>query len=540
MSQRDDDQAPPRVRIARHRLIGWVWIVPVTAVLIVAWLAWNELAAAGPTVTITFQIADGVEAGTTKIRHNSVDIGTVKAISLTHDLTRVVVTARMTRQISDYLTQGARFWIVRPRLTPGGVSGLETIVSGAYIEMDPPRVKGMPARHFVGLDNPPVEQTALQGTSFKLRAQQIRSLSQGSPVYYRGISVGQVTGYELAPGGAWVNIHILIKAPYDKLVHPESLFWNLSSVAISAGANGLKATAASLETLLAGGIAFDTPVQTQNSAPSPPGTQFRLYDDEGTARSQIIGPRAYYTVQFPGSVSDLIIGAPVELQGISVGRVTDMHLEYDQRTHVLRTPVTIALQASQIAGITPDDQNLQETMDQVLDHLIEQGLRARLASASLLTGERLVALEFSSRPAAAHLIQGRFHMEIPTVPAGDFDDLSRSATEVANNLNQLVTSPETKRSIKSLDETLANLNRASQEASVQIGPLIASLRRAADATQSALATANRTMGGQTAQNPDLPRLISELTDAARSVRALADYLDEHPEALIRGRVAAEQ
>ncbi len=126
------------------------------------------------------------------------------------------------------------------------------------------------------------------------------------------------------------------------------------------------------------------------------------------------------------------------------------------------------------------------------------------------------------------------------MPAGDFDDLSRSATEVANNLNQLVTSPETKRSIKSLDETLANLNRASQEASVQIGPLIASLRRAADATQSALATANRTMGGQTAQNPDLPRLISELTDAARSVRALADYLDEHPEALIRGRVAAEQ
>ena len=334
MSQVDDDQEPPRVRIARHRLIGWVWIVPVTAVLIVAWLAWNELAAVGPTITITFQVADGVEAGTTKIRHNSVDIGTVKAISLTHDLSRVVVTARMTRQISDYLTQGTRFWIVRPRLTPGGVSGLETIVSGAYIEMDPPRARGTPARHFIALDNPPVEQTAIQGSSFGLQAQQIRSLSQGSPVYYRGISVGQVTGYELAPGGGSVNIHVLIKAPYDKLVRPESLFWSLSAVAISAGANGLKATAASLETLLAGGIAFDTPLEALNSAPSPPGREFRLYDDEAAARAQLVGPRAYYTVQFPGSVSDLNIGAPVELQGIGVGRVTDMHLEYDPRTHV--------------------------------------------------------------------------------------------------------------------------------------------------------------------------------------------------------------
>jgi paraquat-inducible protein B len=150
MSQVDDDQEPPHVRIARNRLIGWVWMVPVTAVLIVAWLAWNELATVGPTITITFQVADGVEAGTTKIRHNSVDIGMVKAISLTHGLTRVVVTARMSRQISDYLTQGARFWIVRPRLTPGGISGLETIVSGAYIEMDPPRAKGTAARHFTG------------------------------------------------------------------------------------------------------------------------------------------------------------------------------------------------------------------------------------------------------------------------------------------------------------------------------------------------------------------------------------------------------
>jgi paraquat-inducible protein B len=179
-------------------------------------------------------------------------------------------------------------------------------------------------------------------------------------------------------------------------------------------------------------------------------------------------------------------------------------------------------------------------MDQTLDHLIEQGLRARLANANLLSGQRLVSLEFDSRPSAAHLIQGRLHMAIPTVSSGDFDDLSRSAAEVANNLNQLVTSPEMKRSIRSLDETLANLDHVSHEASGQVGPLIASLRRAADSTQSALATANRSMGGQSAQNADLPRLISELTDAARSVRALADYLDEHPEALVRGRVTDER
>jgi paraquat-inducible protein B len=540
MSKPDQNQEAPRARVERHRAIGWIWTVPLAAVLIVAWLAWNELSTAGPTITITFQTADGVEAGTTKIRHNSVEIGTVKRVSLIHDLTRVVVTANMSRQISDHLNTGTRFWVVRPRFTVGGVSGLETIVSGAYIEMEPAKGNRNAVRHFIGLETPPVVQAEVPGKTFRLRAHQIRSLNQGSPVYYRGISVGQVTGFDVAASGAWVNIHILIKAPYVKLVHPESLFWNVSAVAISAGTGGLKATAASLETLLAGGIGFDTPDEALNSAPSPPGKEFRLYDDEAAARSQLVGPRAYYTVQFPGGIRDLDVGAPVELQGVSVGRVSEMHLEYDPRTHVLWTPVTIALQSKQIVGIVPQDNNLQETMDQTLDHLIEQGLRARLANANLLSGQRLVSLEFDSRPSAAHLIQGRLHMAIPTVSSGDFDDLSRSAAEVANNLNQLVTSPEMKRSIRSLDETLANLDHVSHEASGQVGPLIASLRRAADSTQSALATANRSMGGQSAQNADLPRLISELTDAARSVRALADYLDEHPEALVRGRVTDER
>ncbi|MGA2409799.1 MAG: MlaD family protein [Candidatus Binataceae bacterium] len=524
----------PAAKIRRSYLAGWVWIVPATAVIVVLWLAWSRLQSEGPTITIIFPRAEGIQAGA-KIRHNAVDIGTVKDLKLTSDLSQVAVTAAMIRQVSDHLGSDTQFWIVRPRLSASGISGLETIVSGAYIEMQPGKAGGS-LRQFKGLDQPPLIQKGQAGSTFRLHADQVRSLNPGSPLYYRGLQAGQVSGYKLAGGGAWVDVFIFVRAPYDKLVHHESLFWNMSAVSVSTSGAGLTAKTASLESLFAGGIGFDTPSAVLHAPSSRPGTEFPLYNDEDSARSEPVSTRVYYLVQFPGSVAGIATGSPVDLRGIDAGRVKDVHLEYDRSHHSLSTPVILELRPDVIRGLQASrTDDLAVAANDALSDLVARGLRARLSSSNLITGQRKVSLDFDPDAPPAHLAQARGYFEIPTAPSGDFDDLTQAANRAMDNLNRLLTSPELKRSMKSLDESLANLDHASKETSQQIGPLMMDLRKTVDQASVALASVNRSLGSETGQNPDLARAISELTEAARSIRILADYLDRHPEALLRGR-----
>jgi paraquat-inducible protein B len=534
-----DNPERPAAKVQRSYFVGWVWMIPTVALLIVLWLAWRQLRTQGPTITIIFPQAEDIQAGT-KLRHNAVDVGTVKAIELTSDLSEVAVTASLNRQIAGYLGAGTQFWIVRPRLTPSGVSGLETIISGAYIEMQPGK-PGSSRRHFNGLAQPPLIQTGIAGRSFRLQADQVRSLNPGSPLYYRGIAVGEVSGYRLNPSGASVSVFVFVRAPYDRLVHHESLFWNMSAVSVSTSGAGLTASAASLESLFAGGIAFDTPTSVLNAPPSRAGTEFPLYNDEASARSEPVTPRLYGIVQFSGSVSGIETSSPVQLLGIEIGRVTDVHLEYDRSSHRLKTPMTLELHPNMIRNlVAPGQPNLVIATNDALSDLVAHGLRARLSNSNLITGQRKISLDFIPKAAPQRLLMAHGLIEIPTTRSGDFDDLSRSANQAVNNLNNLLNSPELKRSLKSLDQTLINLDHASKTTGQEIGPLLANLRKTSAQANAALASANRSLGGETGQNPDLMRAISEITDAARSVRMLADYLDRHPEALLHGRADSHQ
>jgi paraquat-inducible protein B len=524
----------PTAKVQRRYLTDWIWLIPVAAVLVVLWIGWRQLASEGPAISIVFASADDIQIGS-KVRHNAVDIGTVKTITLTQDLSHVVVTARMNRQVSGHLGSDTQFWIVRPRLSPNGISGLETIVSGAYIEMQPGKKKGSQHR-FKGLDQPPLVPIGVAGSTFRLKANQVRSLNPGSPLYYRGIDVGRVTGYELADRGAWINLFVFVRAPYDKLVHHESLFWNVSAVSVSTSGGGLTANAASLESLFAGGIAFDTSNDVLNETPSQPGTRFPLYNDEASARSEPVGPRIYYLVNFPGSISGISSGSPVELRGIEVGHVTDAHLEYDRATHTLLTPVTLELHPQAIRNLAvTGDKHLASAVNDALGHLVAQGMRARLSSSNLLTGQRKISLELVPDAPPAQLLWARGLIEIPTTPSGDLDELTRTANQAVAKVNRLLSSPETKRSLKALSDTLANLDQISKEANRQTGPLLANLRKASEQATATMKSVNRSIGGESGQTPDITRAIDELANAARSIRILADYLDRHPEALLRGR-----
>ncbi|GGF27864.1 paraquat-inducible protein [Aliidongia dinghuensis] len=551
-------------RIRRSHLLALVWLVPIAAFLVVVWVGFQTFAEHGPTVTITFASADGLDAGRTKIRHKAVDIGTVKSVVLTKDMSHVEVTAVLDRQIEDRVTTNARFWVVRPRVSAAGITGLATLVSGAYIEMDPGPAdkKGEPADHFAGLEEPPVvDEEDVPGTRFTLHADDLGSLAQGSPLYFRGIKAGEVLGFQLGKQARQTDIFIYVRAPYDKLVRPKSHFYNVSGLSISAGAGGIRASTRSVEALIVGGVGFDTSDAAMWDPPSPKDAEFYLFGSADEASHQPAGPTVTYLAYFSGNVHGLGNGAAVELEGLRVGQVTDVHLDYDPSSDTLRVPVTYQLDLSLLPFRADKNADGKEApadlVNQAMDRLVKEGLRARLGSANLLTGQRLIQLEFLPDQPPATIDYSAAAPQIPTVASGDLDQLSASASaftdklaklpiaeigaglhDIVSHLDQATAGPELGRAVKSLDRSLANLDQITQQASKEVGPALASLRRTADAADQTLEAVQQLVGAGGDRSRDLPALVHELTDAARSLRALADYLDRHPEALLRGRTAS--
>jgi paraquat-inducible protein B len=541
----------PRARSRRQKLFTWVWLIPIVAAFTVLWLGWQSLQTRGPLITISFDDAEGLDEGHTPVRYKSVQVGLVESVGLSKDLGKVVVTARMDRRVAASLTEHAQFWVVKPRFSAAGVSGLSTLLSGSYIEMEPG--PGGPASKFVGLEDPPVVQSQVPGTRFTLEATQLGSLDQGSPVYYRGLQVGEVLGDNLRDDGRNVEIYVFVRKPYDRLVRADSHFWNASGVSVGTTGTGIKANIGSLQTLLAGGIAFNSPPDGPELVPGSGDGRFILYDDEVSAEEAPTGPVLPYLARFPGIVHGLGIGAAVEMNGVKIGQVTGLHLEYDLASGTLATPVSLELQPDclQIAGQGPAGPT---DFAAVLERLARAGLRARLASASLLTGSLLVSLEVvpGAEPAAMTLEKGV--PLIPSVPAGSVDQLMRSATALVDslrvplpqlmahlagvvaNLDRLTGSPALRDATGTLARTLANLQQLTAATNVALPPLLASLRQTADAATRTADAADRIVGGDPASTGhDVPAMMRELTAAARSIRDLADFLDQHPDALLRGR-----
>ncbi len=524
--------------------------MPLAAASVAGWLGWKTLSERGPSITITFENADGIEAGRTRVMHKNVALGVVEAVDFTSDLSQVVVSARMNRTASSHLTEGTRFWVVRPHLSLGGVSGLNTLVSGPYIEMEPE--PGEAASEFVGLETPPLLHSTAPGRRFTLLADRLASLSQGSPVYFRGVQVGEVEGFNLGKDSRDVEVHVFIRAPHDRLVHDLTRFWNASGLQLSASTTGFQVNAESLESLVAGGIIFDTLAPTASIDASADGATFKLYPDAASAQNDPYGARLSYVLQFQGSVRGLTIDAPVELEGIRIGRVSEIRLGSANDHDTVRMPVTIEIEPDRLGvpSNTPS-KDVQKVTEKMLETMVSHGLRAQLKTGSLLTGQRLVSLDFIPDAQQAALIKGATADELPTVEATDLDTLTRSANQLLAKLialplpdvveelrgtvegaNRLVSSPEMTRSLRSLDRALANTDRLTRDADAQLGPLLLSLRESAQHADVALASADDMMraGG------DLPKAIKELANAARSMHVLSDYLEQHPEALLRGKM----
>jgi paraquat-inducible protein B len=530
----------PEARVRAHRWIAWVWVVPIMAAIIVLWLAVRSFAGRGPEITITFKVAEGLQARQSTVRHRGVVVGTVEGLQLATDMSRVVVRARMARGVTPALNENTRFYIVTPRVGVEGISGLSTIVSGAYIEMVPGQ--GTKEQHaFTGLDAAPVLSPDTPGRSFTLRAAELGSLTRGSTISYRGVSVGEVETFAISPDGQGVTVTAFIRAPYDRLVHPETRFWNAGGIDVAVGAQGVRVRASSWQQLLTGGIAFETPTNALAGAASNAGATFVLYDDRPAAMRDPRGEQLLYIADFSGNLRGVDVGTAVELEGMGIGEVREARLSYDASRRMLTTLVTIAIDPERLEVL-----NLPRAAGEVtrklpqewIETLVGDGLRAQVTTANLLTGVKVVSLNMVKGAAPARVRRVGEYVQLPTTSSGDVTDILESLRDVLDNLDEATSGPELAHAIRSLDSTLTNLERLTSEVAPDVKSLIRSLRETSEAAQGAINSVNGLMGAGGAaagDGPDLSQLMKQLTEAARSVRGLADYLDRHPEALLRGR-----
>jgi paraquat-inducible protein B len=518
-----------RAVVKRKKSVSIVWIVPLVALLIGGWLAYRAITEKGPTITITFQSAEGLEAGKTKIKFKDVEVGQVEEIHLSPDLSQVVVTAQLTKDTKNYLSKNTRFWVVRARIVGGGVSGLGTLFSGAYIAMDPGK-PGKEARSFTGLETPPVVTTDLPGRHFMLKAERLGSLDIGKPVYFRQIRVGQVVAYELEKDGQSVDIKIFIHAPHHERVNKNTRFWNAGGLDVSVDAGGIKVNTESFVTLMIGGIAFENPKDLEPGPAAQEGEIFRLYDQREDIYKKTYVKKTRWLLHFEGSVGGLSVGAPVKFKGIRIGEVIDIRLEFDYEALAFRIPVVIEIEPERIEWIgelTIDKQRGNEI-------LVEKGLRAQLKQGNLLTGQLYIDVDMYPNDPPRKIIYGGKYPELPTIPT-PIEEITRGITKIVDRLEKL----PLEQIGNDLRQTLAHLNKSTEQLVKLMKNLDETVAPAATAvlegSQTTLMKVDRLLSAESPTGHELKRALAELADAARNISVLADYLGRHPESLVFGK-----
>ncbi len=526
----------------RHMRIPYVWILPAVVVLAGAFVAIEQQIAHGPSIDIGFRSADDLEANKTKIRYKAVEIGEVMAIHVSKDRKQVIVTARIHRDASDYLVEDTRFWVVRPRVTGGGITGLGTLVSGAYIGVDVGH-SSVKRRAFTGLEVAPIVTSGLPGREFVLHADDIGSLAIGSAVFYRHIPVGEVVAYELDPGGASVTIKVFIYSPYDGYVTASTRFWQASGIDMSLGSEGVQLRMESLSAILEGGVAFQAASGSSSTVEVPQDSAFKLFADRERAMREPNITVQTFIMYFNGSLRGLSIDAPVDLRGITIGEVKKLSVEYDRYAGVLRFPVEVDIFPQRIRGHSrPHDHPLgsgdssDAATRELVDSLVAHGMRAEIKTGNLLTGQKYVAMDFHKEVPADHVNWDERPPIFPTT-AGALDEIQDSIGSIAKKLDKVPYDEISSRLVStmaSLDLALKSTDRLVRRADSSIVPQVnATLQEA----QQAMKNAKEALAPDAPLQNDLSGTLLQLSRAAKSVSALADYLERHPEALIRGKPA---
>jgi paraquat-inducible protein B len=539
-----NEAAAPVVK--EHRSISIVWVVPLVALIIGAWLVYKAVTEKGPTITISFQSAEGLEAGKTKIKYKDVELGKVTSIVLSDDFSDVTVTAEMVPEAKGYLTDKTRFWVVRARVAAGQVTGLGTLLSGAYIGIEP-GIGGKAMRHFEGLEKQPMVTSETKGRQYLLAASRLGSLNPGSPIYFRQINVGQVMDYQLDPGGDNISVQIFIQEPYHQFVRRNTRFWVASGLDVDLTANGLSIDTESIVSLLIGGIAFTAFAHEDPGPVADEDTRFKLYDTFEEARDDRYTFKRDFIVEFKGSVRGLSVGAPVEFRGMQIGTVTDIELRADFEKLDFTVPVQIILEPERLNLSSPKDED--EALNR-WQRLLDKGFRAQLETGSLLTGQLYIKLDFFEDAPPAELSFDRGLPVLPSMPSSSqeimqgvtrfvkkldqlpLEDIGRNLQRTMAGMERLVNGPELASAVKSLREMLAELEKTTQTFNADTIPKINS---ALAEMEIVLKNLDGWVSADAPLQGNLQKTLEELAAAAQAVSELADMLERHPEALIQGK-----
>jgi paraquat-inducible protein B len=518
-------QSPPPAHLRRPRF-SLVWLVPLVAAIIAAYLGYRTLLQEGPLLTISFTSADGITAGQTQVKYKAVALGTVESVDLSRDNSRVVVRVRMNNIGARFLTAQARFWVVRPSFSAGNFSGLDTLVSGAYIAVDPGLPGGQYQDHFTGLEGPPGVRSDQPGQTYQLRTASIGSLAAGSPVFYRDIVVGEVLGYDIGNGLGPVTVNVFVRAPFDHLIRPQSHFWKSSGITAQLQNGAFHIEFQSLQAIISGGVTFDLPLEGANSVPSPDNAAFPLYDSREDAESAGYLNQIPAVAYFTSSVAGLARGAPVDVLGIQVGVVKSVKLMIDPYAGTAKVRVFMDIQPERVMEAGQIPKTLSP--DQVLQKMVNQGLRAQLETVSYVTGQKEITLAWVSGAKPVQLAREGNALVIPS-RSGGIDDIINSVASLSNNLSKV----DFNKLSNNLNKLLITANGTLDDPKIQQS--LTQLNKTLRSANGTLQSVTQTYGDDSNFQRNLAQLMNEANDALRSIRLLANYLNLHPQALLLGR-----
>ncbi|MDQ2764446.1 MAG: MlaD family protein [Pseudomonadota bacterium] len=557
MSDARPDPPEATVRADRRERFSLIWLIPIVAAALALYLGYQTLAARGPLITITLPDAGGLTAGQTKVEQKAVALGTVESVRLSKNLQSVAVSVRMTKEAVPFLTDRARFWVERPRVSLSGISGIETLVSGSYIAMDPGEPGGQPQRNFQGLSTPPGVRSDEPGRSFTLSAARVGSLGTGSPVFYRDISVGQVLDYVEPGTGAPAMIHFFVKAPYDHFVRTDTRFWNVAGLSVNIGPQGVHVEVASLQAVLSGGVAFANLQANDASPPAKEGNVFELYQNFDDAQNAGFHNNIRYVTYPRESVAGLGPGSAVQLYGFRVGTVTAVKLQLGANANQPRVRVTFEVQPERVFSNSevPRANPLQATRA-----LVKLGMRARIDTKNYLTGQDVLGLDFvPDAPAAEVGIEG----DLIVMPSqgGGLQDITSSLGGIVSKLNSIpfdkigananhllesaggtLGSADLKTALRNLSSTLESLHNVAATTESGLRPLMSrlpalsrQLQETVERTDRLLSSVQSGYGNNSDLHQSAEQLITQATQAVRSIDQLSSYVTQHPASVLWGR-----
>ncbi|MDH4584490.1 MCE family protein [Pseudomonas sp. BN415] len=529
--------APGQAEIRTRRWnVSLVWIVPIVALLVGASLVVRSWMEQGPTITISFKTGEGLAAHKTLVKYRNVVIGEVTAVELAADKKSVNTTVELFREAESFASEDSVFWVVRPRIGAGGVTGTDTLLSGNFIGADAGQSTKR-SKHFTGLESPPAITYGEKGKIFTLHAKDLGSLDIGSPIYYRKIPVGEVVSYALDAKGTGVDIGIFIEAPNDTFVTTNTRFWNASGIDVALDSKGVKVNTESLSSILIGGLAFRTPEYIVDDKPAAEKTDFELFADEETALAPPDGIARQLRLRFDQALRGLAVDAPVEFMGVNFGKVTAVRLDFDPVKRTFPVIVDAIIYPQRIGPAhnkmlevlkhSPDDEKASGLL---LAGFIEHGLRAQARSGNLLTGQLYISLDFYPDAEKAAFDPNQTPFMIPTVP-GSLEKVQEQLQQMVNRINAL----PLERIANNLDGNLSELNRSLKQFNTRTLP---GVQGTLDEIRKTVQAANSALAEDSPQREQMTDTLEQLERMSRSLRDLSDYLGRHPESLIRGRPAA--